>query len=396
MTELSRPAKLVSTIENLNGALTIGLPQRSGAGCFLALWLTGWTVGCVVLVGTVLNDPSLGTLAFAIPFWASWLVVAGMLAWWWFGLETVKISDEEVTFTRTIFSHTITERRIPLAEVKSAQGCLSSYQENEEYLHGIEISTIGKPIQFGFRLPDQEREWLIQQVNRVLNALLDRGQNDFQVEDAYVQSRAHLYPLPDAHRPSDSTWDREDEFDAMVYLQAGRFALGPVLLLLFLNAFWNGIVSVFVLGLIGMGPGNAPPPPGWEWWGLFWFLVPFEVIGAIMFCGLLLALAEPIRLTRIEIGSEQIRERTRWLFFSVKRTWDIELLNRVVSRRVKAVQGRQSLRLDKQIANNQPNYEVAFISPQNVDVCVLGPFTEGEARWISQAVRDERPDWFRN
>jgi len=393
--ELSRPTKLVSTIENINGALTIGVPQRSGAGCFLVLWLTGWTVGCVFLLGMVLEDLSIGTIAFALPFWASWIFVAGLLAWWWFGLETVRICDDEVALTRTVFSFPLTERRIPLEEVKSARGCLSSYQENEEYLHGIEISTIGEPVQFGFRLPDQERLWLIQQINRVLDALLHRTKNHVATVEPAVTSRAHLYPMAEAKRPSDSTWDREDEFDAIVFSQSGRFAIVAVLGLLFLNAFWNGIVSVFVLGLIGFGPGGAAPPQGWEWWGLFVFLIPFEVIGAFMFLGLILSLADPLRRTRIEVGSEQIRERTRWLFVSVKRTWDIDLLNRCVPRRVKTKDSSRPFRLDQQVASSHLNFEVALISPDNVDVCVLGPFTEGEARWISQAIYQEREHWFR-
>lgn len=387
MNELSRPAKLVSTIENLDDALAIGLPQRSGAGCFLLLWLTGWTVGCVFLAGMVINDPSIGSIAFAIPFWASWLFVAGLLAWWWFGFETVRISNDEVAITRTVFSYTLSERKIPLGEVKSAQGCLSSYQENDEFLHGIEISTLGQPIQFGFRLPHHERLWLIQQINRVLDSLLDRVETNGPPAKPVMESRAEL--------PSDSTWSREDEFDAIVFSQSGRFAIVAVLGLLFINAFWNGIVSVFVLGLMGFGPDNAAPPQGWEWWGLFLFLIPFEVIGVFMFVGLVLALADPLRRTQIEIDSEQIRERTRWLFVSFKRTWDIDRLNRCVPRGAEVKDPNRSWRLDKQVVNSHLDFEVAMISPENVDVCVLGPFTEGEACWIAQAIQDERPDWFR-
>ncbi len=49
--------------------------------------------------------------------------------------------------------------------------------------------------------------------------------------------------------------------------------MGAVAGLLFINAFWNGIVLVFVLALCGLMPMDDGPE-GWEWWGMFVFLIP--------------------------------------------------------------------------------------------------------------------------
>lgn len=38
------------------------------AAGFLMLWLAGWTVGCVFLIGEVWTKPELFTLMFATPF----------------------------------------------------------------------------------------------------------------------------------------------------------------------------------------------------------------------------------------------------------------------------------------------------------------------------------------
>src|SRR5438477_8869892 len=81
----ARPACL--TVDFNEEADTLVVRKRSGGGpwVFLSLWLIGWTVGCVVLLANFLADPTIWLFAFALPFWASWLFVAGGLVWMIFG-----------------------------------------------------------------------------------------------------------------------------------------------------------------------------------------------------------------------------------------------------------------------------------------------------------------------
>src|SRR5437868_15430072 len=49
--------------------------RPDGESFFLILWLTGWTVGCVVLAGVVYVKREVFMLVFGIPFWAAWVFV---------------------------------------------------------------------------------------------------------------------------------------------------------------------------------------------------------------------------------------------------------------------------------------------------------------------------------
>src|SRR5438105_1520346 len=155
----ARPDRL--TVDFYEEPDTLVIHKRHGGGpsVFLLLWLIAWTVGCVALLVHVLKEPSLGMFAFALPFWASWLFVAGLLVWMIFGKETLFLDRDEAIFRRTAFIR-LSSRIVPRKEVQSFQECRSSHRENNEYLWGIEMVTLGKPLRFAFRLPDRERAWL--------------------------------------------------------------------------------------------------------------------------------------------------------------------------------------------------------------------------------------------
>ena len=165
----ARPEKLsVDFYEEADG-IAIHKRRGGGPGLFLLLWLTGWTVGCVVLVAQVIKEPAIGTFAFAVPFWASWLLVAGFLVWIQFGTETLLLRGDKVLFLRKAFI-TLSTRSVPRGEIQRFRECQSQHTENDQHLWGIEMVTIGKPLRFCFRLADQERDWLIHQLNLFLAA----------------------------------------------------------------------------------------------------------------------------------------------------------------------------------------------------------------------------------
>ena len=64
-----RPRELSTQVEEDGDALRLTIREGEwGLGCFLALWLTGWTVGCVVLIGIVLVTKDPFAVLFALPF----------------------------------------------------------------------------------------------------------------------------------------------------------------------------------------------------------------------------------------------------------------------------------------------------------------------------------------
>jgi hypothetical protein len=106
---------------------------------------------------------------------------------------------------------------------------------------------------------------------------------------------AELDFAPELTAPPPGTWLREDGFRTLV--GARHRSLGTVAGLLFITLFWNGIVSVFVMGAVaGTLHHYGVPPPAWlpnakgflhgssplfTWL----FLIPFTLVGLwILIC----------------------------------------------------------------------------------------------------------------
>lgn len=166
----ARPEKLTVAYYEEPDTLVIHTRRGGGPAGFLLLWLIGWTVACVTLLGEFIKDPTLATFAFALPFWASWLFVAGLLVWMRYGKETLILGTDDAIFMRSALIR-LGERTVPRAEVQGFRECRSSHTENGQHLRGIEMVTLGKPLQFAFRLPDREREWLVFRLNRFLEGV---------------------------------------------------------------------------------------------------------------------------------------------------------------------------------------------------------------------------------
>ena len=88
-----RPAKCNAVVEQSGEYLDVSYShRRAGGGCFLLIWLTIWTIGCVVLTGMAIQDPSFQNIAFATPFLASWLFVFCFLVYTLTGKEHLRMT----------------------------------------------------------------------------------------------------------------------------------------------------------------------------------------------------------------------------------------------------------------------------------------------------------------
>lgn len=403
----ARPETLTVDFFEEPDALAVHARRRSGPQVFLLLWLIGWTVGCVALLGAVIKDPSLGMFAFAVPFWAAWLAVAGFLVWLMFGRETLLLRREEALFLRTALVR-LTTRAVPRHEIRGFRECRSRHTENDAHLWGIEMVTLGNPVRFAFRLPDRERVWLVSQLNRFLGIEHVEAPGD-EAHDAAAAGRLARRRFPRASKPAtvteallsentlskpptDCRWQMVDDVDAFAFWQRGQLSLGAVALLLFFNAFWNGIVSVFILGMFGLMPGNDVPR-GWEWWGMFVFLIPFEVIGLAMFAALLIGLLEPFHCTTWRFEPDRIVCRSEWPAFRRTREWSVIALDRL-ELRSSGDNGSTGLREATHERAGESGHELGFVSGDNTDVCSIRDLTEGEARWMAHVIRERRADWF--
>ncbi|REJ75765.1 MAG: hypothetical protein DWQ29_16605 [Planctomycetota bacterium] len=390
----ARPQRLTVELFEQPDSIALRNNRAGGPWVFLLLWLIGWTVGCVFLVVQVITEPELGMIAFAVPFWASWLFVAGLLVWMIFGQETLVLKPDEALFLRTAWVK-LSSRRIPRDEIQGFRECRSQHTENDEHLWGIEMVTLGKPVRFAFRLPDRERAWLV----HALNGFLESTGPDIDPGLRLSASGAHRSLLSSTSAgnevidlddtlpgpPSETAWQLTEEVDGFTFSEQGRLHPGALGTLLFINAFWNGIVLVFVLALFGFMPMDEGPE-GWEWWGMFVFLIPFEAIGLAMFAGLIAVMLEPFRHTKWCFEQDRIVQRTFWPLYTHTKSWNVAELDRLELRRSKSDS-------NSSLGDKSP-FGLAFVAQANTDLCEIPNLTEGEARWLAGVVLELRPDWF--
>jgi hypothetical protein len=411
----ARPPRLTVKLEQAGDRLSLTCRRRElFGGCFMLLWLIGWTVGCVFLAGAVITQRSLFMLLFAIPFWAAWVFVVCQMLSSFFGVETLEFDRDGVRYVRRVLVP-IRRRDIPLAEIRG----FGAYVETADSdtgrpTRGIEVQTTGTPLRFGDHIPDVERHWLRTQLEEhrallepewarvserppVREPSVSDGQADLDTrEDLEEQAPESAVVLTPAAQPltppSDSRWQRRDDFDEMAFLNRGRLGCGGLGGLLFINAFWNGIVSVFIVALF---TDAVQKPTGAMWWGMLVFLIPFEVIGLVMLAALVAALAEPFRRTTWSFGRGEVRWRRAWLGVGRTRTYPVTFFDRVELRT--ADSESTSPRTHSNVARAGDagrSHRLVFVEQSGNELFTIRNLTDGEARWIADAVQRERPLWF--
>lgn len=391
---------------------------------FLLLWLTGWTVGCVALAVALFVRQELFVLIFGLPFWASWLFVASVLLGMLFGREELAVEGDELRYGSRVIVP-LKQRVLPLPELRCFRVGVKPAKSDESPPEScLEIVTIGKPLSLFAGLPEAELRWLVDQLNQLLPASIvqqsgDESPSDDEESEAEVlpdergsgSSRAaddeagrriltdEPLPTKAVRPPSDSDWQYRDQYNGLHFINRGRWNWGSVLGLLFINCFWNGIVGVFVMVLLGKMPGNGPQ--GWERVGLAVFLIPFEVIGLAMFAALLLTMAEPVRRLTWRFGEREIQCRLAWLGLGRDWTYPVDRVGRLeIQEREKDSRGQmiQSNFQSRRIGPHDDGdweHKLVFIDRDNLEICTINQLTLGEAEWIADRLRRARPRWFR-
>jgi hypothetical protein len=388
-------------------------------GIFMLLWLTAWTVGCVFLAREVVIKREPFMLLFALPFWSSWFFVFFMLLKAFFQVEEVVLDSEGLRFRRRVLV-VIKSRVVPAEEL----GKVTRYStvvdsESGRKAKGLELETSGQSLRLFQGLSGEELQWLAYQLNTGIAGLPGRaadvrpggGEANQEIGDPDGAGAATAMPEgedPDdasllilsagpAAVPTDSQWKMDEEAGVLSLTRRGRLRLGSLGILLFLNAFWNGGVSIFVMALVGLTPPGQKPanpmPQGAAWWGLFVFMIPFEAIGLLMLWALLCALGEPIHRTVWTFRAGEVERRNTWLGAGLRRRWAVTRLGRLELRRESAGQKRSwKFRTAEQM--EETTYSVVLITPELRELCAIKGLTQGEARWMAQSILRQCAGWF--
>jgi hypothetical protein len=415
----ARPAKLgFRFTRDEEGLAVIYSVRGKAAGVFMLLWLTGWSVGCVFLLGNAIKEPKLFNILFAMPFWAGEIFGIVILLRSFFSREYFLLNAAGAAFTRRIVIP-LTTRIVPVEEIKSFQKCtIRRDSESGHITLGVKMETLGRPLYFAAELTAPECDWLADQLNDCLSSLAgfvgdteddiqEPVVNEEKKDDSAKQENAeekegdpsndgNIYILElsktPCEPPSDSRWERIDEIDSITFLQRGRILWNMLFGFLFATLFCNGIISVFVLNLWGF---LQDQPKGFEWWFLFFFLIPFEIIGLCIFLGLFYQIFEPFRRTRWKFGKQEIE--CRWTWFGLGPRWVYAA--RPLDRLEMPDEVKKSSRNEKSndlvvMLNEGANRTLRFIDRENTELTAMKRLTEGEARWIADTVLRERPYWF--
>jgi hypothetical protein len=375
-----RPTRCRARVDDAGRELTIHAGRSSFGkvriAAFISLWLIGWSACCSFLLKTVMAAPTLFNVLFAVPFFASWFAVCGSLIGLMFGRQWLRIGPEglEYRFSAIV---PLRHRHIPLTEVKQAA-----------VGQGLYIATVGEPIYFGRYLGDDEQRWLVDLVNQRLDLLrprpsiVDNTASNPKTNDlAPPRSAPEVEVLVRARRPteppSDSQYQVMQDFERLCFVHAGRWDLGLIGMTTFINLFWNSILGLFLARLVREFQ-----------WDLFFFLIPFEVIGLLVFGFWLFALAAPACRERWTFDRRQVARRASVLGLGRTRRYPVGPFDRIA--------------LERRLCDRQPwdeaesDYGLSFISLDQRIVIQIEKLTEGEARWLADQLLRTYPDWFRS
>ena len=373
-----RPRTLSCRYENNGDSLALRdkapLAAIFTVGGFLTLWLTGWTAGCVVLVRQVLEKPSFFMVCFTIPFLVGWFAAFGALMAIVFGRKRLRL-DEDGLWNEYRVLFRISSRRVPLGEIQYFH---ATTKENSESVScSVEAVTGGQPISYS-AANSEEALWLAHEMNRMLEVLKREAVAVFAEEEEEEDEADEAVVIPwnsrpgRAEPPSDCRWKMDADVDSVTFHRRGDFSWAVLGGTTFAMLFWNGIVSVFVMALFGVAPSEKGMEFfSGEWWFLFVFLIPFEVIGIGLFLAWLSALSSPFWRTRWSVGRHEAVCRVG--VFGIGRRWWYSLEN-----------CREMVMETRDVGEKE--VKISFVDFQDETLCEIGDLTTGEAKWMADNI----------
>ena len=395
-----RPETMVAQGYITDEAILVTIPRERTQSTFMFLWLIGWTAGCLWLLFGLINEPQWGLFCMAIPFWASWFFVAALLVWQFWGKERFLLRRQKASFERTAIV-TLATREIPIAELKGFRTFCETDDEGDRK-EGIEVLNAGHVIRMGEDLVDVERDWIVFQLNQFLADTdatsksifpATERNGDSEIEHSQAVTRLtidHTCSVP----PTDCSLQLVEDVNSFSIVQQGKLRLLDVGGVLFLNLFWNGIVSVFVVGLCGGFPMEETIE-GAAWWGMLLFLTPFIAIGGFMFVALIHLIAEPFRRTTWRFEADGINRSIKWPLFSMNKSWLLRPLHHLALQRIDPHLNRKYFQLQSPSMAYRVTFELQLVTTEYEVLFSIQTLTEGEARWLANVILTQHPRWFR-
>ena len=342
---------------------------RIFASLFMTVWLSGWTVGCVMMIYGLVTNFSWFLLLFSIPFFIGWFAGASFWVASLFGKQELILEKDHLEFVFSVLIP-VMRKQIPYEEIVSVD--LTTTNRSS----AIKIETTGKPMNFGsgYRLEvlEELQEHLLDAIPNASGAT----KPDLADDPVPLQRRTI--------KPESSQWHLDAGIgqNETKFLNRGAFQLGAICVLLGFTLFWNGIVGVFLVKVIQAWRGLGDQPASVM---ETVFLIPFVLVGGVMFLLLLFTFLEPFRQTVYGFSSREIYRQFGYFGFSRTKIWPV----------MHAVTMELELKTefeDEPELNDGMNYLLKF-NQENEKLMEIGGLTLAEACWIATEIENSQSSY---
>ncbi len=181
--------------------------------------------------------------------------------------------------------------------------------------------------------------------------------------------------------PSDCGYRLRQGFDGLHFEKRGRWSLAGIVALTLTNAFWNGIVGLFIWQLYREFQ-----------WFLCLFLVPFGLVGLVLMLLWIAALFAPAFLNVWSFGGYEISRSTSFFGFGGTRRYPVMSLDRIEL--YEYAPARPSNGSAADTAGKLGDFSLSFVTRDGQELVEIKRLTEGEARWMADAVYRNFSMWF--
>ena len=373
----TRPRFSSIKVVETEDSLVLRWVTLSPAFVFLAFFFVGSALGIAGLVWALssIQEPLL--LLVGVPLWIFWVCLGGVAAKRIEAYTRLTLSPQGLVVEKHGVASTSTQR-VPLSELRRVRVRKFRSGGDAPDTIGIEILTVGRSYTFGFALETLERDWIAYRMEQMLEELQQPNARD-EREDDPLDCR-------NCEPPGDSKWDLDPDSTMLAFRQIGRRHTGRLFSVTIANLTWNGGVSVFLGMLLGLFPSEHRVR-SFEWWGLFLFMIPFEVMGLILLYGFVNELLEPLRVTRWIFRDGSIDHGTTRLGLPL----GLRCVFQADGMRNAAVRGDLGP-LKWPWAGDAPaegeNFGLLLIDADNREICSIRQLTLGEARWMKGRLQE--------
>lgn len=359
----------------------ITLSRRAG-GVFVAgfrlLWLIGWSAGCAVMFYKLVTDFEWFFLLFAIPFFVAEIAVGVIVLWSLFGRQVLTIDRTGATVESRLLFYT-RRKSAPLHTLREIEE-YSTHSSNDRPVYALRLCTTDRPITFGFQIDDDERAWLLQTIQSHLDRLGVHKNADAPEESPSVAPTRLAAPT------SGARWKVEDQIRYVTLTTRGRLEAMTLAGLTFFCLFWNGIVGVFFVLMLASFFGGLEDvvqgaPEGGMRWFLFFFLIPFEIVGLVLFVGWLNTLLAPWTTRTWTLDQNELRRTTRRPLWRWTRRWATHNLARTET----GIEPKSS-RSNGALSDDGHRWRIRLIDASNSELATISGLSEAQAAAFNEAI----------